>query len=155
MGVRTKDGRGALRQIKHLLQIPFTDKFFQITTFSIAVYQSNLSTLKAFLIWLSLLCRKLQRDFYDEGRLPRLPHWTQTFLTKVKNLVAISYLTFSCLKHLLIIEYLTFSYLNLRYVVRMCLLRSYLYPSKQCCGSVTFWFVSDPAIFVSDLQDGN
>jgi hypothetical protein len=32
---------------------------------------------------------------------------------------------------------------------------------NQCCGSVTFWYgtdqdpTPDPAIFVSDLQDGN
>ncbi len=35
---------GGLRQIKHLPQSNFTGQFFKITTFSIAFYQSNLST---------------------------------------------------------------------------------------------------------------
>ncbi len=36
---------GGLRQIKHLPQSPFTSIFFQITTFGLAFYQSNLSTI--------------------------------------------------------------------------------------------------------------
>ncbi len=38
-------GKGGLRQIEHLPQSPFTDQFFKITTFGIAFYQSNLSTI--------------------------------------------------------------------------------------------------------------
>ncbi len=47
VGVIGRDG--GLRQIKHLPQSPLTGQFFQITTFGIAFYQSNLSTIVSIL----------------------------------------------------------------------------------------------------------